>query len=107
MKSNFEDLTPEIQTLNRQYNKLMLDYVGIEDNNPSLAFTLAKEALFLSDEFITVQSQASKLASARGEKGEIRDFFYQRYRTLQLAHEHLRAIWRVAEDRIKADRYNV
>lgn len=106
MKSPYEDLTPEIQKLNRQYEKLMLEYVEIDDNNPSRAFELAKEALFLSDEFITVQSQASKLASAKGEKSEIRDFFYQRYRTLQLAHEHLRAIWRVGEERIRMDLYN-
>lgn len=106
MKSPYEDLTPEIQVLNRQYTKLMLDYVGIEDNNPVFAFQLAKEALFLSDEFITVQSQASKLGSVKGSKGEIRDFFYQRYRTLQLAHEHCRMIWRAGEDRAKADKYS-
>jgi hypothetical protein len=108
MKSHFEDLTPEIQTINESYFDLMADYLAIEDNNPSRAFTLARQALFLSESYITLQSEAGKLARAHGEpKNDMQQFFYQRYRTLQLAHEHLRAIWRVADDRIKADRYSM
>jgi hypothetical protein len=70
----------------------MLTFVELDDTEYEKAYDLSKRALYLSDNFINLQMEASKLSSVDATKGEMQKLFYQKYRTLQNIHEFTRML---------------
>lgn len=91
MTSDYDKYFPEETKL---FYNIMSGYVNLNDTMYPEAFKLAQEALELSDRYNTIGNDASKLGSIKeAKKTDIKGFFYGRYRTLQLVHEHCRMIW--------------
>jgi len=98
-ESSYDQYFPEESA---QYYNLLIKYAKLTDENYLEAFQIAQEALILSDRFNTIANDAAKIASVKhGNKTDIKAFFYGRYRTLQLVHEHARSCWKSGNDRIR------
>jgi len=71
------------------YYSLLFEYSELSDVDGKTAFKLAKRALVYADRYNTISNDASKLTNIKSAtKGDMQKFFYGRYRTLHLMHEH-------------------
>ena len=87
-----------------QYYQIATDYLNLQTENPAGAFELSKKAWVLADRWSAIQANAGKLATMNGlSKTELKDYAYQKYRQMQLLHEHCRMVWRSGEDAIRRE----
>ena len=71
------------------YYTLLFEYSKLSDVDGKTAFYLAKKALVFADRYNTISNDAAKLTNIKNAtKSDIQKFFYGRYRTLHLMHEH-------------------
>jgi hypothetical protein len=95
-ESSYDQYFPEESA---EYYSLLLAYAKLKDESFIDAFWIAQKALILSDRYNTISTDAAKLDTVKnGNRTDIKAFFYGRYRTLQLCHEHARSIWKSGND---------
>jgi len=93
MKAKFESSYDEnFPEESASYYGLLLKYAKLTDVDGNTACRLAIEALIYADRYNTIANDAAKLENLKGTKGDMQKFFYGRYRTLHLMHEHCVAI---------------
>ena len=94
--SSYDEYFPEESA---EYYSLLLAYARLTEENLTDAFWIAQKALILSDRYNTISNDAAKIDCIKDAKRtDIKAFFYGRYRTLQLCHEHARSIWKSGSD---------
>ncbi len=99
-ESSYDQYFPEESA---EYYSLLLAYAKLKGDESFVdAFWIAQKALVLSDRYNTISTDATKLDTVKnGTRTDIKAFFYGRYRTLQLCHEHARIIWKSGNDNAK------
>lgn len=104
-----ENLTPEIKAITDMFYDIFFEYAKIQDESYAQAYDLSVDALVLSENYVTLQTMAGKLAATAAAdknsgnkltKGDIQTYFYQQYRTLQYIHEHCRILWNRGEKQV-------
>ena len=97
--SQYEALYPEDS---KQYREIAKEYLNLQTEDYSTAYEITQNAWALAQRWSDIQSNVSKTATEKGiSKSELRDWAYQRYRQLQLMHEHSRMIWGIGEREMK------
>lgn len=95
IKSDFQFVLPEDCI---QYDNIFKRYMNIVPEDGDEAFYLAKTSLVLAQRWSEIQASAGKIVAASNvnniQKTDFKAWAYQRYRNLQLIHEHCRIIWR-------------
>ncbi|MDD5064991.1 MAG: hypothetical protein PHQ35_09590 [Phycisphaerae bacterium] len=89
MKAKFESSYDEnFPEESAAYYGLLLKYAKLSDVDGNTACRIAIEALIYADRYNTIANDAAKLENIKATKGDMQKFFYGRYRTLHLMHEH-------------------
>ena len=95
IKSDFQFILSEDC---KQYDDIFERYMNIVPENGDEAFDLAKTSLVLAQRWSEIQASTGKIVAMANEtsvqKTDFKAWAYQRYRNLQLIHEHCRIIWR-------------
>jgi len=89
----------------RQYNSLLERYSKLNSEDYTGAYDISQKALILSDRWNEIQVNANKLDLGDLSKTDFQKWAYGRYRTMQLAHEHSRSIWRMGEQFARQNQY--
>jgi hypothetical protein len=100
--SIYEAIFPEDS---KQYRSLAARYLKLTTVDYTSAFDITQRAWALAQRWSDIQSNVAQIATERGiSKTDLRDWAYQRYRQLQLMHEHARMIWKLGEDEMRYER---
>jgi len=97
IKSDFQLILPEDCG---QYDEVFERYIDLATEDGDEAFYLAKTSLVLAQRWSEIQASTNKIVSMSDgdgknvQKTDFKAWAYQRYRNLQLIHEHCRIIWR-------------
>jgi hypothetical protein len=90
----------------KQYRDIARRYMNLTTEDYISAFDVAQQSWVLAQRWSDIQSNAAQLAIEQNvRKTDLRDWAYQRYRQLQLMHEHARMIWKAGEDEARQERY--
>lgn len=84
-----------------QYYEVAEAYVNLAPEDIETAFELTKKAWVLADRWASLSVNASKLATMKVNKTDIKDFCYRKHKMMQSIHEHCRVIYRLGEEDLK------
>lgn len=87
-----------------QYYEVAETYVNLAQEDTITAFELAKKAWVLADRWASLQLNASKLATLKTNKTDVKEYCYKKYQLLKYIHEHARSIHRLGEEDLKRKR---
>lgn len=97
--NEFSELLPEDE---EQYQTVAAEYLNLATEDFETAFVLTKKCWYIADRWSEIMANARKLASLHDvNKTDLYAWAYQRYRQMQLAHEHCRAMWRQGKEEIR------
>jgi len=102
MVSQFEFIVQE--DCNR-FRDLAKEYMHLTPENGDSAYKLAIDSWLLAQRWSEISSNASKISLDRDiNKTDFQKWAYEKYRQLQLMHEHCRSIWKTATDELRANK---
>jgi hypothetical protein len=86
-----EDLT--------QYAAILEGYSGLPDNAPTIAYTLAQDAIALADRFSHIHYELRKTEQLTHTKdAALKDLILSKHKLLKEIHIHCRMVWARAND---------
>ena len=78
---------------------MAVKYLNLTSEDYKTAYEITVKSWALAQRWSDISANAGKLASIKEvNKTDLSKWAYQRYRQLQLMHEHARSIWRIGED---------
>ena len=91
-----------------QYYDTLTAVTNLTPEDVVTAFNLSLKCLGLSDRWSEIMAGAKKIAALHDEnKTDLAKWAYQRYRTMQNAHEICRVIWRAGQDALRRGGHDV
>jgi hypothetical protein len=102
MKSQFE---PICQEDCNQFRKLAKTYKNLKPEDNKTSYQLTLDSWLLAQRWSEISSNASIIATENNiTKMDFQKWAYEKYRQLQLMHEHCRAVWRTATEELRANK---
>lgn len=94
-KSMYESIFPEDS---QQYREISKRYLKLTTEDYRGAYEITQDSWALAQRWSDIASNVAKIAQESGvSKTDLKDWCYQRYRQLQLMHEHARMVWGIGE----------
>lgn len=95
-ESQFDELLPEDS---EQYQTVATAYLMLKSEDYETAYRLTKQCWYIAQRWVEIASNARKIADIKHvSKSDLYNWAYQRYRQMQLAHEHCRSVWRQGKE---------